>query len=180
MIRRLILLFLGVLLTCPAVQAGTPGRFPQSPDISGHTIVFTWERDLWTVPAAGGVAQRLTTHPGTEGRRQVSRPTASGSRSRGNTTAPTSTSFRRPAACPGASLSSAPAPARWRGRPDGERNSMFRPGPREHVPVRGREALLGERPKEACRAVPMERGHPLLRTSPDGSKTRLQPTGHRG
>ncbi|MCX6551663.1 MAG: PDZ domain-containing protein, partial [Acidobacteria bacterium] len=30
------------------------------------TIVFSWERDLWTVPATGGVATRITTHPGME------------------------------------------------------------------------------------------------------------------
>jgi len=64
--RPLVPLLLGLLLTGAPAQAATPGRFPQTPDISGNTIVFTWERDLWTVPASGGVAQRLTTHPGSE------------------------------------------------------------------------------------------------------------------
>ncbi len=52
-------------LAAPA-SAGTPGRFIQYPDISGNTIVFNWEHDLWSVPASGGMAMRLTTHPGGE------------------------------------------------------------------------------------------------------------------
>ena len=66
---RKILIVLAVLaFACPAAPAlaGTPGRFVQYPDISGSTIVFNWEHDLWSVPAAGGVATRLTSHPGGE------------------------------------------------------------------------------------------------------------------
>jgi len=37
-------------------------RFPSiSPD--GTQIVFSWRGDLWKVPATGGHAERLTTHP---------------------------------------------------------------------------------------------------------------------
>ncbi|MGE3310379.1 MAG: protease, partial [Limisphaerales bacterium] len=36
------------------------------PTLHGDNVVFTSEGDLWRVAAAGGVAQRLTTHPGTE------------------------------------------------------------------------------------------------------------------
>ncbi|MCC6396186.1 MAG: PD40 domain-containing protein [Bacteroidetes bacterium] len=42
------------------------GRFMRSPDIHGSTIVFTYEGDLWSVPASGGTAIRLTNHPGVE------------------------------------------------------------------------------------------------------------------
>ena len=35
------------------------------PTIHGDRVVFVAEDDLWTVPAAGGVARRLTASPGT-------------------------------------------------------------------------------------------------------------------
>jgi tricorn protease len=38
----------------------------RQPDIQGSTIVFVYAGDLWTVPRAGGVAMRLTTHEGLE------------------------------------------------------------------------------------------------------------------
>jgi tricorn protease len=56
----------GVLSLASAAIAGVPGRFMQYPTISGETIVFTYEGDLWSVPVAGGAARRLTNHPGTE------------------------------------------------------------------------------------------------------------------
>ncbi|HEX6974779.1 MAG TPA: S41 family peptidase [Vicinamibacterales bacterium] len=64
--RKLCLFVLTFVTLAVPGLAGTPGRFMQYPDISGNTIVFSWERDLWSVPATGGVATRLTTHPGTE------------------------------------------------------------------------------------------------------------------
>lgn len=36
------------------------------PDISGDTVVFCSGGDLWKAPVAGGVARRLTAHPGVE------------------------------------------------------------------------------------------------------------------
>jgi tricorn protease len=36
------------------------------PDISGDKVVFTYGGDLWTAPASGGSAIRLTSHPGIE------------------------------------------------------------------------------------------------------------------
>lgn len=36
------------------------------PDISGDRVVFTYGGDLWTAPANGGTAVRLTAHPGVE------------------------------------------------------------------------------------------------------------------
>jgi tricorn protease len=41
-------------------------RLLRMPDIEGQTIVFVYAGDLWTVPRAGGVASRLTTHEGRE------------------------------------------------------------------------------------------------------------------
>ncbi|MGI9048685.1 MAG: hypothetical protein ACR2GU_04805 [Rubrobacteraceae bacterium] len=35
-----------------------------TPTIHRETVVFACEDDLWTVPAAGGVARRLTSNPG--------------------------------------------------------------------------------------------------------------------
>jgi tricorn protease len=38
----------------------------RDPAVHGDTLVFVAEGDLWKVPLAGGIAQRLTTHPGEE------------------------------------------------------------------------------------------------------------------
>jgi len=42
--------------------------FPRMPSISpdGSVIAFSWAGDLWAVPAGGGVASRLTSHPADE------------------------------------------------------------------------------------------------------------------
>jgi dipeptidyl aminopeptidase/acylaminoacyl peptidase len=44
----------------------------RDPAVHGDTIVFTSEGDLWTVSVHGGVAQRLTTAPGTESMAAIS------------------------------------------------------------------------------------------------------------
>jgi tricorn protease len=63
---RLLPLALAALAAAPAL-AQTDGKgFYRHPAIHGDTIVFSAEGDLWTVPAEGGTAQRLTTHPGIE------------------------------------------------------------------------------------------------------------------
>ena len=53
------------LLAAPAT-ASERTQLLRFPDISGETIVFCHAGDLWKVPAAGGVAVRLTAHPGVE------------------------------------------------------------------------------------------------------------------
>lgn len=58
--------FLAVLILTSAMFAAEEGRFFNYPTIHNDTIVFTYESDLWTVNAKGGVASRLTTFPGTE------------------------------------------------------------------------------------------------------------------
>ena len=76
-------LAIGVLAPLPA-EAQT--RLLRFPDIHGDRVVFTYAGDLWTAPVAGGTATRLTAHPGSRSSRS-SRPTGSGSRSPGSTTA---------------------------------------------------------------------------------------------
>ncbi len=46
-------------------SAQTQGYYRQ-PDIHDGKIAFSAEGDIWSVPSMGGVAQRLTTHPGEE------------------------------------------------------------------------------------------------------------------
>lgn len=53
-----------VLLTLPAAEAQT--KLLRFPDLHGETVVFTYAGDLWTAPAKGGSATRLTAHPGLE------------------------------------------------------------------------------------------------------------------
>lgn len=64
-VRRFRLLPLLLALAALPALAVTP-RFARTPDVKGDTVVFSWEGDLFRVPLAGGVAARLTTHPGNE------------------------------------------------------------------------------------------------------------------
>ena len=63
---------LSIVLTAacaPAFAAAETGvGLPRYPSISpdGTQVVFSWHGDLWKVPASGGLAQRLTSHPGDE------------------------------------------------------------------------------------------------------------------
>lgn len=58
-------------LLCGATLAGPLGYYRQ-PAIYGDTVVFVAEGDLWKVPATGGRATRLTSHPGDEAAPQFS------------------------------------------------------------------------------------------------------------
>jgi tricorn protease len=54
------------LLLCAAGGAYSQTKLLRFPDISGDRVVFTYGGDLWTAPASGGSAIRLTSHPGIE------------------------------------------------------------------------------------------------------------------
>src|SRR5215204_1864033 len=67
------LLLAALLLLCAASPAAAQtrrgddlARLLRYPDIHGDTIAFVYAGDVWTVPAAGGTARRLTSHPGLE------------------------------------------------------------------------------------------------------------------
>src|SRR5918993_3918703 len=61
-----------LLLLCAALPAAAQpkpndlARLLRYPDIRGDQIAFVYAGDIWTVPAAGGTARRLTSHPGLE------------------------------------------------------------------------------------------------------------------
>ncbi len=61
------LVLLGALpLGAPALSAEPETRLLRFPAIHGDRVVFTYAGDLYTVPAAGGVARRLTSDAGFE------------------------------------------------------------------------------------------------------------------
>ena len=61
-----ILALLWSLDAAPGVLAAAPMRLATQPDIHGDLIVFVHAEDIWTVPASGGVAKRITFHEGEE------------------------------------------------------------------------------------------------------------------
>jgi tricorn protease len=71
MYRSLLLAAL-ILLCAAGTAAAQPrrgddlARLLRYPDINGDQIAFVYAGDIWTVPAAGGTARRLTSHPGLE------------------------------------------------------------------------------------------------------------------
>ncbi len=64
--KKTLALILASFFLSAALAAADEGRFFTYPTINGDRIAFTYESDLWTAPAKGGVAARLTTFPGTE------------------------------------------------------------------------------------------------------------------
>lgn len=50
----------------PGVPAGTASKLLRYPDVHDDVIAFVYSGDIWTVPAAGGLARRITSHPGME------------------------------------------------------------------------------------------------------------------
>ena len=76
-----------------SAQEMTEGRLMRFPDVYKDQIVFSYGGDLWLGSTSGGVARRITSHPGLELFPKFS-PTASGSLSPASTTAiSTFTSF---------------------------------------------------------------------------------------
>ena len=65
-LARLVLTFLFAAGATTAAHALEECRLMRMPDIQGDRIVFVYSGDLWTLPRAGGTAQRLTTHEGLE------------------------------------------------------------------------------------------------------------------
>ncbi|MCZ6675108.1 MAG: protease, partial [Verrucomicrobia bacterium] len=66
MYRKISSVILILLFAVPASMAqGTEGYY-RYPALHKDTIVFSAESDLWTVAVKGGLARRLTSHPGEE------------------------------------------------------------------------------------------------------------------
>ena len=64
---RLSALTLGVsMLLLGAAAASAQTKLLRFPDLYGDRVAFTYGGDIWTAPAAGGSAIRLTAHPGME------------------------------------------------------------------------------------------------------------------
>src|SRR5215203_396676 len=66
---RLLVILLLLCAALPAAAQPKPNdlaRLLRYPDIHGDQIAFVYAGDIWTVPAAGGTARRLTSHPGLE------------------------------------------------------------------------------------------------------------------
>jgi tricorn protease len=63
---------LATLFALTLVQSGMDVHLMRFPDVYGDRIVFTYAGDLWLVGTQGGVARRLTSHPGIEYRAKFS------------------------------------------------------------------------------------------------------------
>jgi len=77
MIHRMRITLLSMILTAIFTAGSFTFAEPvkgyyRFPALHGDVIVFSAEGDLWTVDAGGGVARRLTTHPGEESHPAVS------------------------------------------------------------------------------------------------------------
>ena len=64
--RSISWLLMLVALGAMAERAAAQTKLLRFPDSHGDHLVFTYGGDLWSAPAAGGTATRLTAHPGLE------------------------------------------------------------------------------------------------------------------
>ena len=64
--RNILGLALALLLLFAGVGAVTDARLLRFPNINNDLVVFVYAGDIWSVPAAGGDARRLTSHSGLE------------------------------------------------------------------------------------------------------------------
>ncbi len=65
LVLALVILSLGFGLAVPA-QTADEARVLRFPDINGNLVVFVYAGDIWSVPASGGEARRLTSDLGLE------------------------------------------------------------------------------------------------------------------
>ncbi|MBQ1683410.1 MAG: PD40 domain-containing protein, partial [Bacteroidales bacterium] len=63
---HIILAALAIAAASSAAVAQDDARLLRFPATNGSEIAFTYAGDLWTVPAEGGEARRLTSHLGFE------------------------------------------------------------------------------------------------------------------
>src|ERR1700758_4234370 len=57
----------GFLLAIPAVSpSSAQTKLLRFPDVRGDKVAFTYGGDLWVASTSGGLATRLTSHPGLE------------------------------------------------------------------------------------------------------------------
>lgn len=55
-----------ILFFCTVTPAHSQTKLLRFPDVHGEKVVFTYGGDLWSASTAGGIATRLTSHPGLE------------------------------------------------------------------------------------------------------------------
>ncbi|MBL8515313.1 MAG: PD40 domain-containing protein [Betaproteobacteria bacterium] len=55
-----------IVLMCALMHGAASAQYFRMPSISGDTIAFVAEGDIWRVSTNGGAAQRITTHPDAE------------------------------------------------------------------------------------------------------------------
>ncbi len=64
--RKFAVLALALFFQLAAAWAVSDARLLRFPNINGDLVAFVYAGDIWTVPASGGDARRLTSHPGLE------------------------------------------------------------------------------------------------------------------